>query len=295
MGDQRVISLLGASEIRQLAQSLDLIPAKGLGQNFVHDSNICEKIVRRAGISERDLVVEIGPGLGSLSLSIARTGAFLLAVELDKRLAERLPVTLSQHGVAADSFAVLAKDAMKLTATEITERRSGGGEIRLVANLPYNVSVPVLLHILSMEVIASAIVMVQSEVAERLAARPGSKEYGVPSAKVAWYADAALGDSVPRAVFWPVPRVDSSLLELKTHRPLAGERERLRTFEIIDLAFNQRRKMLRSSLARHIEGIDPTISVEDVLQQAGIEPTARPESISIEGFLAIARALPESG
>lgn len=290
-----MISLLGATEIRQLAKSLDLVPSKGLGQNFVHDSNICEKIVRHAGISERDLVVEIGPGLGSLSLSIARTGAFLLAVELDKRLAERLPTTLMDHGVPADAFAVIAKDAMRLTVAEITEHHRGGGDLRLVANLPYNVSVPVLLHILSMEVFTSAIVMVQSEVAERLAAPPGSKEYGVPSAKVAWYADATLGDSIPRAVFWPVPRVDSSLLQLKVHRPLASERERLRTFEIIDLAFNQRRKMLRSSLARFIEGIDPTIPVEDVLQRAGIEPTARPESISIEGFLAIARALPESG
>lgn len=170
-----MISLLGATEIRELADQIGVTPSKALGQNFVHDSNICEKIVRLAGVTERDLVIEIGPGLGSLSLSIARTGARLLAVEMDRRLAQRLPTTLIEHGMAKESFAVIGKDAMTLTVEEIDRQREGRAEVRLVANLPYNVSVPVLLHVLEMQVISSAIVMVQSEVAERLAAKPGSK------------------------------------------------------------------------------------------------------------------------
>lgn len=285
------ISLLGASEIRELADQLDLIPSKGLGQNFVHDSNICEKIVRLAGIESSDLVIEIGPGLGSLSLSIARTGARLLAVEIDQRLAMRLPETLQEHGVAAGAYRVIKKDAMNLTRDELSSEVGSASAVRLVANLPYNVSVPVVLHILQMDLISSAMVMVQSEVASRLAAKPGSREYGVPSAKVAWFADANLSDSVGRAVFWPVPRVDSSLLQLITHPPLADESLRKLTFAVIDAAFNQRRKMLRGALARlivqHLPGAEPA----EILEAANIDPKARAESISIEGFLAIARAI----
>ena len=293
MSEKKEISLLGASEIRQIADHLGVVPSKSMGQNFVHDSNICEKIVRLAGITDKDLVVEIGPGLGSLSLSIARTGAHLIAVEIDTRLAERLPQTLRDHGVAESAFTVITKDAMELTSDDFGTSLQGSRPIKVVANLPYNVSVPVLIHLLEMERIESAMVMVQSEVARRLAAKPGSKEYGVPSAKVAWYASATLSDSIPRAVFWPVPRVDSSLLQLLIHQPLSGSEDRTLTFEIIDAAFNQRRKMLRSSLSRLIAERRPELGVEAILERAGIDPTARAESISIEGFLAIARAVAE--
>jgi 16S rRNA (adenine1518-N6/adenine1519-N6)-dimethyltransferase len=291
MSDSTSISLLGAIEIRKLAVELGVTPKKGLGQNFVHDSNICEKIVRLAGITERDLVIEIGPGLGSLSLSIAKTGARLIAVEIDKRLAARLPRTLIEHGVSDETFTVIAKDAMELGIDELQSHRHLSRSVRLVANLPYNVSVPVLIHILKMELIASAMVMVQSEVAIRLAALPGSKDYGVPSAKVAWYATARLSDSVPRAVFWPVPRVDSSLLQLEVHPPLASESLRELTFAIIDAAFNQRRKMLRGSLAKFIQDRLPGANVEGVLEKAGIDSTARAESLSVTDFLAIARVI----
>lgn len=282
----REVSLLGAGEIRQLASELDLTPSKSLGQNFVHDANTCEKIVRLAGIREGDRVIEVGPGLGSLSLSILRSGAKLFAIEIDRRLAQRLPTTLRDHGADPGSFMVINKDAMELEVDDLQ-----GGDFKgykIVANLPYNVSVPVILHLLEMEFATHAMVMVQSEVARRLAAKPGKKEYGVPSAKVAWYASATLSDEVPRAVFWPVPRVDSSLLALEVHAPLADESLRQTTFIVIDHAFNQRRKMLRSSLSRlAVDGA----SIESLLVRAGIDPTARAESVSIEGFLAIAREL----
>ena len=279
------ISLLGAKEIREIATSLDLIPSKGLGQNFVHDANTCEKIVRLAALKDSDRVVEIGPGLGSLTLALLRAGAAVTAVEIDKRLASRLPQTLRDHGATDESFEVITKDAMQLRGEEIAE-----GSL-LVANLPYNVSVPVILHILSMARISRAVVMVQSEVATRLAAQPGSKEYGVPSAKVAWFADAAIADRVSAKVFWPVPRVDSSLLMLRVHSPLSSEADRELTFKVIDTAFNQRRKMLRSSLESLISQYLPNQSSEEVLESSGIKPTERAESIQIEGFLAIAKTL----
>ena len=279
------ISLLGAKEIREIATSLDLVPSKGLGQNFVHDANTCEKIVRLAALTDSDRVVEIGPGLGSLTLALLRAGAAVTAVEIDKRLASRLPQTLRDHGATDESFEVITKDAMQLRGEEIAE-----GSL-LVANLPYNVSVPVILHILSVARISRAVVMVQSEVATRLAAQPGSKEYGVPSAKVAWFADAAIADRVSAKVFWPVPRVDSSLLTLRVHSPLSSEADRELTFKVIDTAFNQRRKMLRSSLESLISQYLPNQSSEEVLESSGIKPTERAESIQIEGFLAIAKTL----
>lgn len=286
------ISLLGATEIRQIAAELSITPSKSLGQNFVHDSNICEKIVRLAGIEESDLVLEVGPGIGSLSLSILKSGAHLLAVEIDKRLAGRLSETLIAHGADESSFSVMATDALRLTKDEILAENVTSRKMRIVANLPYNVSVPVILHLLEMEIFESAMVMVQSEVAVRLAARPGSKDYGVPSAKVAWYSKAELSDDVPRAVFWPVPRVDSSLLSLAIHQPLASEELRVLTFKVIDLAFNQRRKMLRSALAKLESELDSGAEkIETHLVRAGIDPTARAESLGIEEFLSIAREL----
>jgi 16S rRNA (adenine1518-N6/adenine1519-N6)-dimethyltransferase len=180
---------------------------------------------------------------------------------------------------------------MQLSSQDLGLAQDSDRAVKVVANLPYNVSVPVLIHLLEMERLESAMVMVQSEVARRLAAKPGSREYGVPSAKVAWFADATLSDSIPRAVFWPVPRVDSLLLKLQAHQPLSNEADRLLTFEIIDAAFNQRRKMLRSSLSRLLEEHVPELAVEVILERAGLDPTARAESISVEGFLAIARVI----
>lgn len=288
----RAISLLGATEIRQIAEELSVTPSKSLGQNFVHDSNICEKIVRLAGIQSGDLVLEIGPGIGSLSLSILKSGAELVAVEIDRRLADRLTETLVAHGADQNSFSVIATDALKLSKEEISRQNPTSRKMRIVANLPYNVSVPVILHLLEMEIFQSAMVMVQSEVAVRLAAAPGSKDYGVPSAKVAWYAKAQLSDDVPRAVFWPVPRVDSSLLSLQIHRPLASDELRVLTFKVIDLAFNQRRKMLRSALAKLESELESGgEKIETHLIRAGIDPTSRAESLGIEDFLSIAREL----
>lgn len=288
----RAISLLGATEIRQIAEELSVTPSKSLGQNFVHDSNICEKIVRLAGIQSGDLVLEIGPGIGSLSLSILKSGAELVAVEIDRRLADRLTETLVAHGADQNSFSVIATDALKLSKEEISRQNPTARKMRIVANLPYNVSVPVILHLLEMEIFQSAMVMVQSEVAVRLAAAPGSKDYGVPSAKVAWYAKAQLSDDVPRAVFWPVPRVDSSLLSLQIHGPLASEELRVLTFKVIDLAFNQRRKMLRSALAKLESELESGgEKIETHLIRAGIDPTSRAESLGIEDFLSIAREL----
>ncbi|MGA1669493.1 MAG: 16S rRNA (adenine(1518)-N(6)/adenine(1519)-N(6))-dimethyltransferase RsmA, partial [Candidatus Nanopelagicaceae bacterium] len=229
--------------------------------------------------------------LGSLSLSIVKKGAKLIAIEIDKRLADRLPKTLIEHGVDQESFTVIAKDAMEVERAELTGLGGASRPLKLVANLPYNVSVPVLLHFLEMEIFADALVMVQSEVAQRLAASPGSREYGVPSAKVAWYADARLSDSIPRAVFWPIPRIDSSLLRLTMHRPLENEALRRFTFAIIDAAFNQRRKMLRSSLSPLIKELVPGSSSDQVLESCGIDPTSRAESLSVEQFLEIAGAI----
>lgn len=271
--------------MREIADSLELVPSKGLGQNFVHDANTCEKIVRLADLKESDSVVEVGPGLGSLTLALLRSGAKVTAVEIDKRLASRLPETLRGHGATSESFEVITKDAMHLDSSEVPE-----GSL-LVANLPYNVSVPVILHILAMKRITRAVVMVQSEVASRLAAKPGSKDYGAPSAKVAWFADASNADRVSAKVFWPVPRVDSSLLTLRTHQPLGSDLDREMTFKVIDAAFNQRRKMLRSSLETLIGQYLPDQSSCEVIASSGIEPTERAESIAVEGFLALAKAL----
>lgn len=281
------ISLLGATEIRKIAAELDLNPSKGLGQNFVHDANTCEKIVRLAGVSRGAKVLEVGPGLGSLTLALIRSGAHVTAVEIDKRLASRLAQTLVEHGANPTSFEVIVKDALQLEEDEIPR------DIHLVANLPYNVSVPVLLHLLSFGRIRSGVVMVQSEVAYRLAASSSSKEYGVPSVKLNWYADAEVRDRVSTKVFWPEPRVDSALLAFQIHAPLGNEQERELTFEITDVAFNQRRKMLRASLADLIGRRLGTgkKNVEAFLKEIGIDPTLRAEALDVKDYLAIARHL----
>ncbi|MEJ1091309.1 16S rRNA (adenine(1518)-N(6)/adenine(1519)-N(6))-dimethyltransferase RsmA [Microbacterium istanbulense] len=275
------VSLLGATEIRRLAGELDVTPTKKLGQNFVVDSNTVRKIVHAAGVQPGERVVEIGPGLGSLTLAILEAGASVTAVEIDHRLAERLPQTAAERGVPDGALTVVDADAMKVTALP-------GDPTVLVANLPYNVSVPVLLHFLeTFPGLQRGVVMVQAEVAERLAAKPGSKIYGAPSVKAAWYGPWKLAGSVSRQVFWPVPNVDSLLVGfVRDEQPRGSEEERRRTFEIVDAAFGQRRKMLRQALSG-IFGSSAAASA--VLEAAGVAPTARGEDLTVDDYQRIAQ------
>ena len=280
------VRLLGAADIRRLAAELDVTPTKKLGQNFVVDANTVRKIVTAARVEENERVVEVGPGLGSLTLAILETGASVTAVEIDSRLASRLAQTASEQGVPDGKLTVIEHDAM--TVTELP----GDPEV-LVANLPYNVSVPVLLHF--METFANlgrGVVMVQAEVGERLAAAPGSKIYGAPSAKAAWYGTWKLVGTVSRQVFWPVPNVDSVLVGFeRSGEALGSEEDRLETFRIIDLAFQQRRKMLRQALSRELGG---SAAASEILEKAGVEPTVRGEALDVHAFYRIALAVREA-
>lgn len=279
------VQLLGAAEIRALAAELDVTPTKKLGQNFVVDANTVRKIVHVARVVEGERVVEVGPGLGSLTLAILETGARVTAVEIDHRLAARLPETAAAHGVPDGALEVVDADALRVTELP-------GEPTVLVANLPYNVSVPVLLHFLEhFAYLQRGVVMVQSEVGERLAAPPGSKIYGAPSVKAAWYGTWRLAGTVSRQVFWPVPNVDSVLVGFQRDEESRGsEAERLRTFQIVDAAFQQRRKMLRQALSSVLGGTAAEASA--VLESAGVAPTARGEELSIDDFVRIARVLP---
>jgi 16S rRNA (adenine1518-N6/adenine1519-N6)-dimethyltransferase len=276
------VSLLGAAEIRALAAELDVTPTKKLGQNFVVDANSVRKIVLVARVAPGDRVVEVGPGLGSLTLAILEAGASVTAVEIDHRLAEKLPATAAVHGVPDGALTVVDADALRVTELP-------GDPTVLVANLPYNVSVPVLLHFLeTFPRLERGVVMVQAEVGERLAAPPGSKVYGAPSVKAAWYGPWRLAGTVSRQVFWPVPNVDSVLVAFERDAtPRGSEEERRRTFAIVDAAFQQRRKMLRQALSAVLGGSAAEASA--VLEKAGVAPTARGEQLSIEDFVRIAR------
>ena len=277
-------TLLGPAEIRDLAALLDIQPTKKLGQNFVIDANTVRRIVRVAGVVKGETAVEIGPGLGSLTLGLLETGADVVAVEIDKRLAAQLPVTVAEMQPDA-TLTVITEDAMKVT--ELPHAPSV-----LVANLPYNVSVPVLLHFLEhFPTLSRGLVMVQAEVGERLAAPPGSKVYGAPSAKAAWYGQWKTHGKVSRQVFWPVPNVDSILVGFDREELPGTEAERLATFAIIDAAFQQRRKMLRQSLSV-VLGDSATASAR--MEQAGLAPTARGEELTVLDFLAIARTAPST-
>ncbi len=274
------MSLLGAAEIRELAAKLNLRPSKSLGQNFVHDANVCRKIVRTAGVTSEDIALEIGPGLGSLTLAMLEEAQSVIAVEIDPRLAEQLPVTAAAHSNRAQELTVMNQDALTLRDLPVKPTI-------LVANLPYNVSVPVFLHLLEiLPSLRSGVIMVQAEVADRLAAQPNSKEYGIPSVKAAWWADVNGAGSVSRNIFWPQPNVDSKLVAF-TRRASPGDEElRKKVFALIDLAFAQRRKMLRSALSSMFGG---SAAAEAVLLRAGIDPTLRGESLDINSFCAIAK------
>lgn len=275
------MSLLGAAEIRELAELLDLRPAKSLGQNFVIDGNVCQKIVRVAGVTADDCALEIGPGLGSLTLALLEVTPNVIAVEIDQRLAERLPITVAEHKESGYELTVLNIDALALRELPVAPTV-------LVANLPYNVSVPVLLHLLEiLPSLKTGVVMVQAEVADRLAAKPGSKEYGIPSLKASWWAEVSGAGSVSRSIFWPVPGVDSKLVGFKRRATPGDEAMRKGVFQLIDAAFAQRRKMLRAALA----GIfGSSAAAEQVLVAAGIDPTLRGETLLIDSFVAIYNA-----
>ncbi|RMI36666.1 16S rRNA (adenine(1518)-N(6)/adenine(1519)-N(6))-dimethyltransferase RsmA, partial [Streptomyces triticirhizae] len=238
-------ALLGPSEVRELASALGVRPSKQRGQNFVIDANTVRRIVRAAEVGADDVVLEVGPGLGSLTLALLSVVDRVVAVEIDETLAAALPATVSARlPERADRFALVHADA--LTVAELP----GPPPDALVANLPYNVAVPVLLHLLAtFPSLARGLVMVQSEVADRLTAPPGSKVYGVPSVKTAWYAEARRAGAIGRTVFWPAPRVDSGLVALTRREPPATTASRAEVFAVVDAAFAQRRKTLRAALA----------------------------------------------
>ena len=283
--------LLGPVEVRALAAELDLRPTKRLGQNFVHDANTVRRIVRAAELTPDDVVLEVGPGLGSLTLALLPEVAAVHAVEIDPALAARLPATVAERAPAlAERLTVHTADALRLRAADLTAADAADGgpglPTALVANLPYNVAVPVVLHLLAeLPGIRRGLVMVQAEVAERLAAAPGSRAYGVPSAKLAWYAAARRAGPVPRAVFWPVPGVDSGLLAFDRHDPPSGDRATV--FAVVDAAFAQRRKALRSALAGWAGS---PAAAEAVLRAADVDPRARAETLTIADFARIAAA-----
>jgi 16S rRNA (adenine1518-N6/adenine1519-N6)-dimethyltransferase len=273
-------ALLGPAEIRDLADALDLQPTKKLGQNFVVDGNTVRKIVRASGIAQGEHVVEVGPGLGSLTLGLLEAGARVTAIEIDRRLAEQLPRTVDTMQPGAP-LEVIAADALRIdgVAREPTA---------LVANLPYNVSVPVLLHLLHVvPSLTSALVMVQAEVGHRLAAAPGSRVYGSPSVKAAWYGDWSIAGTISRQVFWPVPNVDSVLVGFRRGELPGTDAERRATFALVDAAFGQRRKMLRQALADAMGG---SAAASAVLEAAGVDPTMRGEQLTVGDFLAVVRA-----
>ena len=278
------VTLLGAARVRELADGLGVRPTKQWGQNFVVDANTVRRIVRAGGVTADDHVVEIGPGLGSLTLALLEEAARVTAVEVDPTLAAALPGTVAAQGPAvADHLTVVPTDA--LTVTELP----GPPPTALVANLPYNISVPVVLHFLeTFPTIERVLVMVQLEVAERLAAGPGSKTYGVPSVKAAWWADVALAGRVPRSIFWPVPNVDSGLVRLVRREPPPTGATRSQVFAVVDAAFAQRRKTLRASL----KGIAGTGEIaEEALRAAGIDPRTRGEQIGVADFARVTEEL----
>jgi 16S rRNA (adenine1518-N6/adenine1519-N6)-dimethyltransferase len=280
-------ALLGAADLRRLADRLGLRPTKRLGQNFVHDANTVRRIVATADLAADDVVLEVGPGLGSLTLALLGAVDAVLAVEVDPLLAGALPATVADR--AADRAAglrVYHADALQVRRAELVEAAGGREPTALVANLPYNIGVPVVLHLLAeLPSLRRGLVMVQAEVADRLTAPPGTRNYGAPSVKVAWFAQARRAGQVPRAVFWPVPNVDSGLVAL-TARPAPSTEPREQVFALIDAAFAQRRKTLRAALAR---GAGSAATAEQILRAAGVDPGLRGEQLTIDDFARITR------
>ncbi|MDZ7577475.1 MAG: 16S rRNA (adenine(1518)-N(6)/adenine(1519)-N(6))-dimethyltransferase RsmA [Candidatus Nanopelagicales bacterium] len=275
--------LLGAGDVRRLAGELELHPAKRLGQNFVTDANTVRRIARLADVDADDVVLEVGPGLGSLTLALLELGCRVIAVEVDDRLARKLPGTVADFQPdAAGRLVVLTRDAV--TIDELPEPPTA-----LVANLPYNVAVPVLINCLTkFPSLRRGTVMVQAEVADRLAAAPGDAAYGVPSVKTAWFARVRHSGPVPASVFWPVPRAGSGLVSFESTEPPVTDVDRSVVFEVVDQAFSQRRKMLRTSLAKLFESRE---AASAAVERAGVRPDERPERLGPREFAAIAREL----
>ena len=273
--------LLGGADIRELAARLDVVPTKKLGQNFVTDPNTIRRIVAAAKLDGTETVVEIGPGLGSLTLGLIEVADRVISVEIDPKMAAEIEATVAKRAPGAN-FSLVSADAMKVTDL-------GANPDALVANLPYNISVPVLLHFLvQFPSIHKGLVLVQAEVAHRLAAKPGSKVYGVPSLKLAWYAHARLAGDVGRNIFWPAPNVDSALVFFeKRAEPIGDETLRKQVFEAVDAAFGQRRKTLRQALAAWAGS---PAQAEEILVAAGIDPQRRGEQLDIDDFVRIAKA-----
>ena len=285
--------LLGPAEVRQIAERLGVRPAKRLGQNFVIDAGTIRRIVALAGLTDEDVVLEVGPGLGSLTLGLLEAARRVIAVEVDPALAAELPRTAAARAPGlAGRLDVVTVDALALEVAP-----SGDPPTALVANLPYNVAVPVLLHLLdAIASIGRALVMVQAEVADRMCAPPGSRTYGVPSVKLAWYGSARRAGTVSRSVFWPVPNVDSALVSFArwpdggpAGRPPDGTPAvgRAEVFAVVDAAFAQRRKTLRSALASWAGSVQ---AAEAVLREAGVDPSLRGEAIGITQYARIAEA-----
>jgi 16S rRNA (adenine1518-N6/adenine1519-N6)-dimethyltransferase len=274
------LSLLDPTSVRRIAARLDLRPTKQRGQNFVTDANTVRRIVAASGVGPDDAVLEIGPGLGSLTLGLLEAAGEVVAVEIDELLAGELPATVSARmPERADALTVITADALRVTELPVEPTV-------VVANLPYNVSVPVLLHLLATFAgWAHGLVMVQAEVADRIAAPPGSKVYGVPSVKMAWYARAARVGTVPPTVFWPVPNVESGLVSIVRRDPPGTSATREQVFAVVDAAFGQRRKMLRSALAG-LAGSSAAASA--ALEAAGVDPQARGETLDVIAFARIA-------
>ena len=274
---------LDATRIRTLAAQLNLRPSKGRGQNFLFDANTIRRIVGLAELRDNDTVLEIGPGLGSLTVGLLHSGAQVVAVEIEPILANKLPITMAELAPdKVDHLTVIEADALRMTEDTL----GGAQPTTLVANLPYNIAVPVVLHLLAhFPSISRGLVMVQLEVADRLVAPPGSKVYGVPSAKLAWYASATRVGVVPPTVFWPAPKVESGLVRFARRTPPPADRTS--TFAVIDAAFAQRRKMLRSALSGKYGP-----AIHQALAQSSIPPEARGETLSIEDFARLATHLP---
>jgi 16S rRNA (adenine1518-N6/adenine1519-N6)-dimethyltransferase len=274
--------LLGAAEVRDIARRWDIHPTKHWGQNFVVDANTVRRIVRLADVQSDDVVLEVGPGIGSLTLGLLAAGAQVIAVEIDPVLATALPDTVARlRPDDVGRVTVLEADALRVADVP-------GSPTALIANLPYNVAVPIVLHLLaSVPSLERGLVMVQAEVADRLVAAPGSRVYGVPSVKLAWYARGRRAGSVPASVFWPVPRVESGLVSLHRHDPPVTLASQTEVFACIDAAFAQRRKTLRAALAGWAGSAS---NAEALLVAAGVDPGARGESIDVAAFARIAGA-----
>ncbi|MFI0371480.1 16S rRNA (adenine(1518)-N(6)/adenine(1519)-N(6))-dimethyltransferase RsmA [Actinomadura sp. 1N219] len=280
MGETKA-GLLGPADVRELAERLGVRPTKTLGQNFVIDANTVRRIVRTAGVRPGDVVIEVGPGLGSLTLALLPEAGRVVAVEVDRGLAAALPGTVEARAPdLAGRLEVVHADAMKITQVP------GPEPTALVANLPYNVAVPVVLHLLAvLPSLRTALVMVQAEVADRMVAAPGGKIYGVPSVKLAWYGHARRAGAVGRAVFWPAPNVDSGLVAFTRREPPQTAATREEVFAVVDAAFAQRRKTLRAALA---SWAGSAAAAEEALRAAGVDPRARGEALDVAAFARIA-------